>query len=138
MWIIDILSDDYIKDNIIQVGILQYFHHLVGIFNFGIIPLLFFSNNITMLVLSIAVSIISQIGWLYNDDLCWMFTYINKKIDPLRPKRKWRAELYSYIKHYIRGDSWAYSDIRSVNMEQCANLQNIFAIACLIKKILNR
>jgi len=135
MWTIDILSDKNIKENLIEIGILQYLHHLVGIFNFGVIFLLFFSNNTTMLTLSVIISIISQIGWLYNEDLCWLFTYINKKIDPNRPRRKWRAELYSFIKHYIRGDSWAFSDIQSVNMEGCANFTNIITILCLIKKI---
>ena len=136
MWTIDFLSDSYIKDNVVEVGILQYLHHLVGIFNFGVIFLLFFSNNISMLILSIIISIISQIGWLYNNDLCWLFTLVNKKIDPTRPKRKWRAELYSFIKHYIRGDSWGFSDINVVDMSGCANFTNIITIFCLIKKIL--
>lgn len=136
MWTIDILSDANINDNIVEIGILQYLHHFVGIFNFGVIFLLLFSNNTTMLTLSVIISIISQIGWLYNEDLCWLFTYINKKIDPTRPKRKWRAELYSFIKHYIRGDSWAESDIKCVNMEPCANIQNIVTIFCLLKKII--
>lgn len=136
MWTIDILSDDFIKDNVIEIGVLQYLHHLVGIFNFGVIFLLFFSNDINMLMLSVIVSIISQIGWLYNDDLCWLFTYVNKRIDPSRPKRKWRAELYSFIKHYIRGDSWGFSDITNVDMGGCANFTNIITICCLIKKII--
>jgi hypothetical protein len=136
MWTIDILSDSYIKDNIIEIGILQYLHHLIGIFNFGVLFLLFFSNSTNMLITSVIISIVSQIGWLYNNDLCWLFTYVNKKIDSNRPKRKWRAELYSFIKHYIRGDSWGFSDINVINMEGCSNFTNIITIFCLIKKIL--
>jgi hypothetical protein len=136
MWTIDILSDSYIKDNIIEIGILQYLHHLIGIFNFGVLFLLFFSNSTNMLITSVIISIVSQIGWLYNNDLCWLFTYVNKKIDSNRPKRKWRAELYSFIKHYIRGDSWGFSDINVINMEGCSNFTNVITIFCLIKKIL--
>ena len=134
-WSIDFLSDSAITCNESKLGLFQYFHHLVSISHIGIVFLLFFSKNINMTIYSIIISIIAQIGWLHNNDQCWYSTMINKIIDPMRPKRKWRGEWGSFIKHYIRGNIWAESDIYNVNMELSANITNIAAIFQLIKII---
>jgi hypothetical protein len=134
-WIIDFLSDSKITDNEIKIGMLQYIHHLVSISHIGIIVLLFFSKSMNMAIYSIIISMIVQVGWLINNDNCWYTTMVNKMIDPKQPNRKWRGEIGSFIKHYVRGDSWAYSDIYNTNMSTPAHITNVATIMYLLKVI---
>ena len=58
---------------------------------------------------------------------------VNNLIDPQKPNRKWRGDYESLIKHYIRGDEWAYSDIRNIDQTQFVIFINIILILILIK-----
>lgn len=113
LFALDFLSDKNITENEVEIGVLQYIHHLFGIFNIGVIILLFTSNSLVLTAVSIIINLIAQVGFLINGDYCWLLTLVNKKINSDIPNRKWRGELVSLIKHYIRGDDWAYSDIRN-------------------------
>ena len=128
----DYLSDDQIVHSESKLGILIFIHHLICvIIGFGSIFCLFFSKSIFMAFLIIIISIILQIGFLINDDYCWYTIMVNKIINPLQPMRKWRGDYESLIKHYIRGDSWGYSDIFKINQTQFVILLNIIALLYL-------
>jgi hypothetical protein len=138
LWIIDFLSDSYITKNETKIGIMQYIHHIIAIIAFSGPFINIFVNNLTMLILSIILMIGIQIGFLYNNDYCWLTIMINKMIDPNRPKRKWRGEIESLIKHYVRGDSWAYSDIHHIDFSNSVIIINILFIFALLKIIMSR
>ena len=61
-----------------------------------------------------------HIGFLINDNVCWMTILINKLINKNKPLRKWRgADPLAYIKHYLRGDEWAYSNLHVCKKDKC-------------------
>jgi hypothetical protein len=136
MWSIDYLSDKDITHKEMKIGIFQYLHHLIiTIINLSFMLILFY-KGITITGLTVIVMIIAQIGFLINKDKCWFLTTINKQINPDNPNRKWRADLYSLLKHYIRGDSWAYSDIRNNDSTYNVNTMNLLIFIQLIKLII--
>lgn len=108
-------------------------HHFVSTIAY-IGPIInLFSGNITLYIISVIINIIIQTGFLINNDYCWLTRSINKKIDPIKPNRKWRADLYSFIKHYIRGDSWAYSDIYKNSFTPAMLVLNCIYIFGIVK-----
>ena len=118
---IDYLSDRDITHSEVKIGIVQLLHHFIlvtHVTGFTILP--FIKTNLQTAVTVILISIIAQSGWLINKDYCWMLKVSNKLIDQKRPDRKWRGEIMSLIKHYLRNDNWAYSDIKHVD-----NFKNI-------------
>jgi len=138
MWTLDFLSDKEITHSEVKIGALQYVHHLFGVFNMGVIFLLLFSKSIKLSILTFIVIIVSQIGFLINNDSCWLLTLTNKAINPDRPNRKWRAEIGSLIKHYIRGDSWGYSDINvNINYSSVKFINTVMIIHLIKLIILN-
>jgi len=136
MWILDFLSDKDVINNEIKIGALQYIHHLLGAFTFGILILLLTSRSIPLTIVSIIVIFITQLGFLINKDYCWLLTLTNKTINPNKPNRKWRADVVSIIKHYTRGDDWAYEDINyNINCHSVKVL-NVAMILQLLKIII--
>jgi len=134
LWTIDFLSDSQINKNETKLGILQYLHFLVSVISFSAPIFNIFTNNLVIQFLSIMITIISQAGHLVNNDYCWLTIFVNKCIDPTKPNRKWRANIDSFIKHYIRGDSWAYSDMYTLpGSENGSLIVNLISIAGLIK-----
>lgn len=136
LWSIDYLSDKNITHNELEIGLMQYIHHLFGIFNIGVIILLLTSKSISLAIITILVNLFSQVGFLINNDDCWLLTLINNKINPTMPRRKWRGEMESLIKHYTRGDDWAYSEIRNNSATRTVLYVNILMIAHLVKLML--
>ena len=135
-FIFDYLSDGQIKKDETKIGILIFLHHLFCIFLcFGNILCLLFSKSIIMAFIIVVLSIVIQSGFLINKEYCWYTIMVNKMIDSEQPKRKWRGDLSLLIKHYIRGDSWAYSDIRNINQQSMVLCTNIMSILYLIKLI---
>ena len=133
---LDYLSDDCIKKDETKLGILIFLHHLFCIIlAFGSVLCLLFSKSLLMAFIIIAISIIIQAGFLINKEYCWYTIMVNKLINPLQPKRKWRGDIASLIKHYIRGDSWAYSDMYSINQQSMVLGVNIIVIMFLLKVI---
>ena len=131
---IDYLSDDQITDNETKIGICIFFHHLACVISgFGSILCLFFNGTILSTTIIVLISIIIQAGFLVNNDYCWYTKMVNNLIDPQKPNRKWRGDYESLIKHYIRGDEWAYSDIRNIDQTQFVIFINIILILILIK-----
>ena len=110
----DYLSDGEVVKNELGIGIITLVHHIFAFCSvfFGLIFGLFFTNNPYFIILTTLIYIGIHIGFLINDNICWMTILINKMINPEKPLRKWRgADPMAYIKHYIRGDDWAYSNI---------------------------
>ena len=132
-WTVDFLSDSYITKDETKLGILQYIHHLAATIGFLGPFINLFTGNFVFYVVSIILSIIIQSGFLINDDYCWLTLMVNKCINPGQPKRKWRADLSSFVKHYIRGDSWAYSDMYKPDFTSGTFITNCVFIAGLIK-----
>lgn len=135
LWTIDYLSDSKIVVNETKLGMLQYLHHIVALIGF-IGPFInLFVGNLPIYVISIILNIIVQIGWIRNNDYCWLTRLVNTTINPNQPDRKWRGEIGSFIKHYVRGDSWAYSDIYDVNYSNSVVVLNIIFIIGLLKVV---
>ena len=84
------------------------------------------------MIISIITSLVIQIGYIINNDHCWLTVLSNKLINPEQPNRIWRADLFLQIKHYIRGDSWAYKDIYNFNQNNIVLFGNIVFIVFLI------
>ena len=100
---IDYLSDEQITSNETKIGILQIIHHLViTIQMFGI-----FVNNLPFKIIAILTSFAIQLGYLVNNDHCWLTTMVNKLINPDKPDRIWRVDLILQIKHPSRSTARA-------------------------------
>jgi len=133
---LDYLRDKEIKSNETKVGILSYLHHFIVNFNLaGVLVLPFVDSTLSVITLNIIISIIAQYGLLINKEWCWLTRKINNLING-KPNRKWIADLNSFIKHYIRGDEWAYSDINFLNNTNRLTFINTVFIIILIKFIL--
>jgi hypothetical protein len=131
---IDYLRDRDITHSETKIGVYQFIHHFIVIFNLvGTLALPFFNIDFLTLFVSICILIIAQIGYLMNDEYCWLLIMTNKMINPEHPKRKWIADIDSFIKNYTRGDSWAYSDIYSIDNTIKVTICNCVFIFILIK-----
>ena len=138
-FIFDFLRDNEITKNETKIGIVQLLHHLVFTLNIsGILYTTLFSTSIPLSILLIIISTIIQIGWLVNNDYCWLTRYSNGLIGTKEINRKWIAEISSLIKHYIRGDEWAYSEQYHRNRNTEVLLLNFMIIILLIKILLKR
>ena len=133
---LDYLRDKDIKTNETKVGMLSYLHHFIVNFNLaGVLVLPFVDSTLSVITLNIIITIIAQYGLLINKERCWLTTKINNLING-KTNRKWIADLNSFIKHYIRGDKWAYSDINFLNNTNRLTFINTVFIIILIKFIL--
>jgi len=135
MWTIDFLSDKEVNHNELEIGLIHYIHYLIGISQYTII-LLLCSTNIFLVILNVIINIGMQAGFLINKDYCWLLRLTNRKINPEKPNRKTRSTIESFIKHYIRGDEWAYSDIRNTDASNNVNIMNILVLLQLLKTIM--
>jgi len=127
-FLLDYLPDRDISHSEIKIGICQLFHHTISIIQMsGLFLVPFLNVKLSVLIVLVLTSLISHIGYLKNKGRCWLLRYTNRLINPKKPDRKWISNIYSYIKHYIRGESWAYSDIRNDN-----NFTNSKLISCSI------
>jgi len=136
IWILDFLSDKEVNHDEFEIGVFQYLHHLFGVITIGMSFLPILTNSLSITVLSIIVLFVTEVGFLINNDSCWFLTLTNNKINPGKPNRKWRAEIVSLLKHYIRGDEWAYSDITHNINYSTVKLINTAMIIHLIKLII--
>ena len=135
----DFLRDKDITKNETKIGIIQYIHHLAFTTNIsGLIGAFFLSCDISLVTLMVILSMIIQVGWLINDDYCWLTRYTNDLIGAKSKDRKWLAEISSLIKHYIRGDEWAYSEMRSVDRTEQTLISNGLLLLILMKIILKK
>jgi len=137
VWVIDFLSDSQITKDETKIGIIQYLHHLFSTIAFiGPFINLFF-GSVPFYIISVLTSMIIQAGFLINNDYCWLSTLANKCIDPDHPNRKWRSAIDSFIKHYIRGDSWAYSEMCKPNFTYGTMTINCIFIIGIIKILIH-
>ena len=133
----DFLRDKEITKDETKIGITQLIHHLAFTSNIsGLIAAFFLSSNISFVTFLTILSMINQVGWLVNDDYCWLTRYSNNLIGTKHKDRKWVAEISSLIKHYIRGDDWAYSEIRSSDRSEQVIISNGLILMILIKIII--
>jgi len=136
---IDFLSDDRIKKDEVKIGFLQLLHHFLAYLGLiGIILPFFFNVDFLILLVGVILNFGMHIGFLINKDSCWYTTIVNNIIDPAKPNIKWRCNLSSFIKHYIRGDQWAYSDIYTNNMIALCLQSHISFIILFVKIIINK
>jgi hypothetical protein len=130
----DYLPDNQIVKDETTIGFYSYLHHLISIIcTIGLPAFLLFSKSLFFVTINIIIFIIAQIGWLYNKDYCWLTKKVNTTIDSKKPNRIWRADINSFIKHYIRGDSWAYKDIYNNDKTNLTLFVNIILLIHLIK-----
>jgi hypothetical protein len=54
-------------------------------------------------------------------------------IDPSTKEYKWRATPEDFLKHYVRGDSWGYSNITNFSKTENIIMANILLIIIFIK-----
>ena len=129
---LDYLSDKGIIKNEVKIGFLQFLHHFVAISHAAGLILPFFKAKLSTIVYVNLVSFIAQIGWLINKNNCWLLRLINKKMNS-DENRKWRGDFYSLLKHYTRGNDWAYSNIRNTENFKNILIMNSVHIFTLIK-----
>jgi hypothetical protein len=139
-WIIEYLSDkDIVKDEV-NIGIIQFFHHLISTICILLPIILILSKSLFIALLTVCISTIMQIGWLINNNYCFYTQCVNKTLN-VRKNRKWRIDIQSLIKHYIRGNEWAYLDMHHLGNKEkifeCWYL-NILLLLYLIKLIIVR
>jgi hypothetical protein len=133
----DFLRDSDITNNERKIGLIQYIHHFAFTTNIsGLIGSFLLSSNIPLVSFLTFGSMINQVGWVLNNDNCWLTKYSNKLIGTKEKNRKWIAEISSLIKHYVRGDEWAYSGIRSFSRDKQVLISNGLLMGILIKIIL--
>ena len=132
---LEFLPDKEVTRDELKIGILNLIHHLFYAFNIlGVSLLLFLQNpSFIIIILTVISSIITQVGYLLHNDFCWITRMVNTLINPDKPNRKWRAGVESMIKHYLRGDEWAYSEIKNVNNDNLLIFMNIVHLILLIK-----
>ena len=124
---LDYLSDEEVTHSETKIGILQMFHHTIGMMVTFSLILPFLSSRLSVLIAHIIVALYIQIGHLINKDYCWLTTMVNEIIDPKKPNRKWTGTtIWSLLKKFTRGPEWAYSEIRKPN-----NLFNIVFFNCM-------
>lgn len=134
---LDYLSDSQITHSETKIGAFQFFHHLVVTIILATSALPFMSSHLSVIVLSILVSLGVQVGYRINKDYCWLTRVVNKMIDPQKPKRKWTGgDIESLMKKYVRGDSWAYSDMGPQNNNTLITVMNLIHLFVLIKIII--
>jgi len=131
---VDFLSDKEITSNETIIGTLQLFHHIVcAIYMFGIILMPFVTRKLSILFITIVTSLVIQVGYLINNDYCWLTKLVNQMINPEKIKRKWTGgDIVSIIKRYIRGDSWTYGNIEYIDNTTLVLIVNVVHIVCLI------
>jgi len=138
MFALEYLSDAQLENKELKIGILDYLHHLIAtICTFGLPISVFYNRGISIVFINVVVFTISQMGFVINKDSCWLTTKINKLINKKRINRIWRSDLSTLIKHYIRGDDYAYKDIYNDSKLSLTLFINILIILN-IKKINER
>jgi len=133
---IDYLSNKLITHNEFCIGIVTFLHHLVFCM-LNLFPLILFINinNSTLFFLLFGI-ILAQIMWIINNDYCAVTQFQNSLINKDYKNYKWIATMTEFIMKYIRGDDWAYSDIRSVNRKTHILFGNGILILYCLKTIL--
>ena len=133
---IDYLSDKDIIQNEVKIGFFSFLHHLICSIQGSVLINICLSNNLLILVLTYLITIICQICWILNKDYCCVTRFVNILINPSKKYRKWRSGITMYLKHYIRGDDWAYSDFTNYRNNKLVLLGNIVIIIWCIKIII--
>jgi len=134
---LDYLADSQITHSETIIGLCQTLHHLVGVCQItGLMIIPFVNPSFSIILLLVMLFVITHTGYLKNKGKCWLLHYSNCLINPNKPNRKWIANMDSYVKHYIRGESWAYSDIRNNPNFNASLLINISLIVIMVKYIL--
>ena len=132
----DFLRDIEITKNERKIGLIQYIHHFAFTTNVsGLIGTFFLSNKLSMVAFLMLGSMINQVGWVINNDDCWLTKYANNLIGTKVKNRKWIAEISSLVKHYTRGDEWAYSEMRPIKRNKQVLISNGLILGILIKII---
>jgi hypothetical protein len=129
---LDYLSNTLITHNETIIGIVTLLHHLM----FSILaffPLILFINiNNGVLLFLLFGIIVGQIMWIMNNDYCAITQFQNVLIKEEYKNYKWIGSISDIIRKYIRGDEWAYSDIRNINKQSHIFLGNgILLLYCL-------
>ena len=134
----DYLSDSEILADELKIGIVQFIHHIILFIHSFVIFGPFIKPSILLIILITAVNIGVQIGWTINNDYCWLTTLTNRLIGTKCKNRKWISEISSLIKHYIRGDDWAYTEMYNTGRNSEVIKLNTLLIIILIKIIVKR
>jgi hypothetical protein len=139
---VEFLSDSEITENELKLGFYDFLHHFFYNINLtGVLLIPFIKNpSLMILIILICTSIVVQSGYLYNNEYCWITRGVNKLINPDKPNRKWRAGFTSSINHYLRGDTWAYSDISPGSLDNTSPvlISNVVNVLILMKYIITR
>ena len=79
----DYLSDSEIIKDELKIGIVNYLHHVLAFSSvfFGFMFSMFFTNNIWFILMTTIIFIGIHVGFLINDNICWMTVLINKLIN---------------------------------------------------------
>jgi len=132
---VDYLSNSLITHSERVIGLVVLAHHLM----FSILtlfPLILFIkiNNGVLLFLLFGI-IVGQLLWIMNNDYCSITQFQNSLINKEYKNYKWIGSIPEFIMKYVRGDKWAYSDIRTVNRKKEIIMGNGILILYCLKRI---
>jgi hypothetical protein len=135
---LDFLSDSEIVNNETKIGFFQLFHHIVCVvYLSSVVFMPFVTKKLSILIISVLVSFGIQLGYIVNNDYCWLTRMVNNMIDPSRPKRKWvGGDICSLVKKYMRDETWAYSDINYINNTKLVLIVNVVHIFFIVHRYL--
>ena len=133
----DFLSDKDVTENETKIGLFSFLHHLIITIQASVLINMGLSNNLALLVLTAIITIGGQMGWLINKDHCFITRFVNNLIGEDKKYRKWRGGIEMYIKHYIRGDQWAYANFTNYRNNGLVLFGNIVLIIWCVKIIIS-
>ena len=131
---IEYLSNTLIEKDELKIGIWGMLHHLAEKSGFLTLPIAaVLCNDMRYFMFAVFSNMLAQIGFLLNDDKCWMTRNSNILANPAFPNKKFLSTFDSFIKQYIRGDEWANGSFHP--KQKYTTTVTIFNIIIIIKFI---
>ena len=122
---IDYLSNKDITHYELKAGIFVFLHHLLFVITANVFTFAIISKDPRLLLVTATINVISQAGWLINNDFCFITKFQNNIINENRPNRLWRGSPELLLKHYFRGDEWAYKNYTEYKNEKIVLFGNL-------------
>lgn len=134
---LDYLSNKLITHNERIIAVITLIHHIIADIVVLSLVLLFFTHIHTISLLLLLITLIlHQITWVINNDNCPISQTQHSMINEKYKNYKWISTTDDFIKKYIRGDEWVYSDIRNNNKKYSVLLFNAALLFYCLKKII--
>ena len=122
---IDYLSNKDIVHSEVKSGVFIALHHLLFVLTVNVFLFAIINRDPKLLLINATINLISQVGWIINNDFCFITKFQNILINKNKPNRLWRGSPDLLLKHYFRGDEWAYKDYSEYKNDKIVLFGNI-------------